>query len=130
MAKQERLPVPPRRDWPISSGVQRKSEQIAQDNLLVARSAIVRKYRINPKLWPDGIDSKWDRWYRKEDWTDSGEYIGPPNPPKRPDPGVDAPAVDPVTDETRSTEVVDPDRAERRKRQQREWLRKKKDAKA
>jgi hypothetical protein len=24
---------------------------------------MVERYRSQPRLWPDGIDSKWDRWY-------------------------------------------------------------------
>jgi hypothetical protein len=27
------------------------------------RARLVKKYRLSPKTWPDGIDSKSDRWY-------------------------------------------------------------------
>jgi hypothetical protein len=47
------------------------------ERLLRFRSQLVQKYRADKRPWPDGIDSKWDRWYRPEEWTDKGEYIGP-----------------------------------------------------
>lgn len=40
------------------------------------RGALVRKYRANPKAWPDGIDDDGDRWYLAEEWNHLGEYIG------------------------------------------------------
>jgi hypothetical protein len=40
-------------------------------NLRVARADLVRRYRAQPHLWPDGIDSETDRWYRPEEWPDA-----------------------------------------------------------
>jgi len=36
------------------------------------RARIVRLYRQNPHAWPDGIDSKPDRWYQghEAEWTE------------------------------------------------------------
>jgi len=58
------------------------------ENLIKARGELVKKYRISQNPWPDGIDSKWDRWYlggTTEEWTDDGEYLGPRPMPKRPE---------------------------------------------
>ena len=44
--------------------------------LLAARSEIVREFRAHPAKWPDGIDSKYDRWYRAEEWADDGRFLG------------------------------------------------------
>jgi hypothetical protein len=44
-----------------------------------ARSKLVAKYRTNPAPWPDGVDTKYDRWYRPEEWTDTGAYLGKTN---------------------------------------------------
>jgi len=63
------------------------------ENLIKARGDLVKKYRISSNPWPDGIDSKWDRWYIPAEWTDEGEYLGPIPMPKRPE-GVDIPIVD------------------------------------
>ena len=49
--------------------------QVAAD-LHAARSKLVKAYRENPRLWPDGIDTKWGRWYRAEEWTDEGGFLG------------------------------------------------------
>ena len=46
-------------------------------DLLKARGALVAKYRISRSSFPDGVDTKYDRWYRAEEWTDGGGYIGP-----------------------------------------------------
>ena len=37
------------------------------------RGKIVRKYKGNPLLWPDGIDSAGDRWYlgHETEWTET-----------------------------------------------------------
>lgn len=51
------------------------------DILTLNRGALVRKYRANPRAFPDGIDSKYNRWYRAEDWTNGGEFIGTDLPP-------------------------------------------------
>jgi hypothetical protein len=48
---------------------------------LKARSTVVRKYRAKPQLWPDGIDRPGMRWYRPEDWTRDGKYVGPEDGP-------------------------------------------------
>ena len=40
-----------------------------------ARAELVRKYRARPATFPDGIDTKYDRWYRAEEWTDDGQRI-------------------------------------------------------
>lgn len=44
-------------------------------DLLNARAEQVRRLRSGK--WNGQIDSKWDRWYRPEHWTDEGEFIGP-----------------------------------------------------
>lgn len=33
------------------------------DALIAARLHLVRLYHAHPQGWPDGIDTKWDRWY-------------------------------------------------------------------
>jgi len=40
-------------------------------DLEVARARLVSLYRANKRLWPDGIDSKGDRWYEghEAEWT-------------------------------------------------------------
>lgn len=43
--------------------------------LLAARGGLVREYRAHPGKWPDGIDTKHDRWYRPEDWGDDGVLV-------------------------------------------------------
>ena len=45
-------------------------------DLLEARSALVRAYRASPGKWPDGIDTKYDRWYRAAEWKDDGTFVG------------------------------------------------------
>jgi hypothetical protein len=46
---------------------------------------LVRRYLATPSAWPDGIDTKWERWHqeRKEYWTglvrnldDAGGWVG------------------------------------------------------
>lgn len=44
--------------------------------LLAARGLLVRQYRANPRPWPDGIDTKYDRWYFAHEWKDDGTYLG------------------------------------------------------
>jgi hypothetical protein len=44
--------------------------------LLQDRGWIVKRYRLHPGSWPDGIDSEYDRWYCPEHWTDEGVFIG------------------------------------------------------
>lgn len=41
-----------------------------------ARGDLVKRFRANPRGWPE-IDTKYDRWYRAEEWADDGRYIGP-----------------------------------------------------
>jgi hypothetical protein len=47
------------------------------------RGRLVAKYRVNPQVWPDGIDSPGDRWYKPEDWgpTDAKGIARPVNTP-------------------------------------------------
>ena len=60
------------------------------------RGEMVRKYRDKPGSWPDGADSRYDRWYRAEEWTDGGVYVGvgPCVRPPSPDAGF-APSIAP-----------------------------------
>jgi hypothetical protein len=57
------------------------------ENVERARRELVRRYRASPNVWPDGIDSKGDRWYRPEEWNDDGiriagkPYDGKPRKP-------------------------------------------------
>ena len=44
--------------------------------LLVERSALVAKFRAHSGSWPDGVDSRYDRWYRAGDWRDDGTFVG------------------------------------------------------
>jgi hypothetical protein len=52
-----------------------------------ARRELVRRYRANPRLWPDGIDgvpgSGCEQWYRghEHEWSDDGTRIGAANKP-------------------------------------------------
>jgi hypothetical protein len=46
------------------------------ERLMVARGELVAKYRAHSGSWPDGIDNQYDRWYRPEEWTDEGAFIG------------------------------------------------------
>ncbi len=50
-----------------------KHEAFQRHQLEVARADLVRKYRANPSVWPDGIESKADRWYSEhlDKWTDA-----------------------------------------------------------
>lgn len=80
------------RPGPMTSGAPSRSKaetdanaaKYAQDmkpyfdaQLLKDRSNIVIKLRNGS--WTSGaIDSKYDRWYRKKDWTDAGVYTGDP----------------------------------------------------
>lgn len=65
-----------------------------EEQLLKARKELVVKYRQSPHPWPDGIDSKWDRWYIAEEWDDDGTYHGITPMPKRPEVSVDNGVVD------------------------------------
>ncbi len=47
--------------------------------LLRARGELVARYRKAVGSFPDGVDTKWDRWYRAEDWRDDGVFIGDPD---------------------------------------------------
>jgi hypothetical protein len=47
------------------------------DPILSARAALVRRYRTNPNLYPDGIGA----WYHPEEWTDDGRFVGSGTPP-------------------------------------------------
>ena len=69
---------------------QRDMKPFADADLQAARGDLVQKYRARPQAFPDGIDSKWDRWYVAEDWTDAGVYMGegPCIKAVRPDPGA------------------------------------------
>jgi hypothetical protein len=53
------------------------------------RGDLVRRHREKPSRWPE-LDTKWDRWYRPDEWTDEGKYVGPPPciKPVNPDPDV------------------------------------------
>ena len=57
-------------------GYRRKMGSHLDAQLAVARSEIVRKFRTSPGSFPDGVDTRWDRWYRASDWTDEGVYVG------------------------------------------------------
>jgi hypothetical protein len=46
------------------------------ERLMVARGELVAKYRAHSGSWPDGIDNQYDRWYRPEEWTDEGAFLG------------------------------------------------------
>jgi len=107
-----RLPIPLVHGVRRGAGVKRRSDgkTLLQD----AREWIVRRYRQSPNLWPDGIDSKWVRWYRPEEWTDEGEYLGPQ--------AVDKPVDKPALSTAKSNNVVD------RKAYQREWTKRKRAA--
>ena len=37
-----------------------------------SRAVLVKKYRLNPRAWPDGIDTKNCRWFtgHEDEWTD------------------------------------------------------------
>ena len=37
-----------------------------------SRAVLVRKYRMNPRAWPDGIDTKTCRWFtgHEGEWTE------------------------------------------------------------
>jgi hypothetical protein len=50
-------------------------EAFQRYQLETGRAKMVRKYRASPGIWPDGIDSKHDRWYsaKMHKWTD--DYI-------------------------------------------------------
>ena len=67
---------------------QRDMKPFADADLQAARGDLVQKYRARPQAFPDWIDSKWDRWYVAEDWTDAGVYMGegPCIKPLNPDP--------------------------------------------
>ena len=105
----ERLSIPLVHGVRRGAGVKRRSEKTL---LQEAREWIVRRYRQSPNLWP-AIDSKWDRWYRPEEWTNAGEYLGP----QAVDNPVDKPALS-----TAERNVVD------RKAYQREWTKRKRAA--
>ena len=47
------------------------TEKLQAMRLERARCELVAKYRDNPRLWPDGIDTKFDRWYtgKEGEWT-------------------------------------------------------------
>jgi hypothetical protein len=47
------------------------------DPILSAHAALVRRYRTNPNLYPDGIGA----WYHPEEWTDDGRFVGSGTPP-------------------------------------------------
>lgn len=55
-----------------------------------SRGELVLKYRASPQAYPDGIDSKYDRWYRDEDWNAKGDFVGgcPSVRPANPEPGT------------------------------------------
>src|SRR5215472_7011926 len=42
------------------------------ERLLEARKWVVKRYRQHAASWPDGIGA----WYKPEEWTDTGEYLG------------------------------------------------------
>ncbi len=44
--------------------------------LEAARGELVKRFKVKPAQWPDGIDNPYDRWYCAEDWTYDGVYIG------------------------------------------------------
>jgi hypothetical protein len=72
----------------------RDMRPVFDERLAEARSKLVAMYRGRAQAWPGAIDSKYDRWYRAEEWNDKGEYIGEPPCVKaaNPDVGV-VPAV-------------------------------------
>ena len=53
-----------------------------REKMLLIRGELVRKYRANPQVWPDGIDglpgSGNEQWYRghEAEWLDDGTYVG------------------------------------------------------
>ncbi len=61
--------------------------------LRVARGDLVRAYRKNPRAWPDGIDTEYDRWYRREEWADDGAYLDEAARQKRAEGGVAVSAI-------------------------------------
>jgi hypothetical protein len=84
------------------SKLKRRKHPLGDDRSLLnavtesARGKLVRQYRKSPGIWPDGIDSAGDRWYRPEEWNDDGvriagkPYDGTPR-------AADDPADEPVT---------------------------------
>lgn len=40
------------------------------------RGRLVAAFRKSPGSWPGGVDTRFDRWFRSEEWNDAGEYIG------------------------------------------------------
>ena len=59
-----------------------------------ARGELVKDFKASPGKWPDGIDSKYDRWYDPDDWSAEGVYIGarPCIKTLNPDPVINTPA--------------------------------------
>jgi hypothetical protein len=59
--------------------------------LLANRTALVAAHRAHPGSWPDGIDSKYDRWFVPEHWNEKGEFAGPKGwfDTSHPDPGIE-----------------------------------------
>lgn len=51
------------------------TEDFRAAQLQAARGELVREYRAHPGKWPNGIDTKHDRWYRPEDWGDDGVLV-------------------------------------------------------
>jgi hypothetical protein len=62
--------------------------------LEAARGELVKAFKASPGKWPDGIDSKYDRWYRPDEWDAEGVYIGerPCIKPLNPDQAINTPA--------------------------------------
>ena len=103
-----------------------------EDNLIAARGDLVRRYRISPLPWPDGIDSKWDRWYRPEEWLDDGTYLGLRPMPKRPEISLTTKSndLDPPQTQPRSNKELERSEKEAfdKAAYQREYMRKKRAA--
>lgn len=91
-----------------------------------ARKELVIKYRISSNPWPDGIDSKWDRWYIPEEWDDDGTYHGVLPMPKRPE--VSVTDVTNVTHPPQSVPVTEGTDVTAEKKSRAEYMRKRRAA--
>ena len=60
----------------------RQGVPVADARLARARAELVRRYRANPRLWPDGIDGRpgsgCQQWYRGHelDWDEATDPRG------------------------------------------------------
>lgn len=100
--------LPPRVDRkPIATPNRRatmaKAVALQAELLLERRGKLVHVYRDNPRAFPDGIDTKYDRWYRPEEWVEAEDgktcvYVGPPAAGVTEMPAVDATIAPDVTE--------------------------------